>query len=130
MVKCLRACEEKVPRRPSSRGCKLFHLFSEKLKRDGFLSEYDAKKIMYLRSRYPVLFFLQLQFREIKSISETYVSIVVGRSCLCSYEIIFQRKISNDCQMSSDDSGYYLAFTIGLFFFTAPDKVNLLLSLQ
>lgn len=32
--------------------------------------------------------------------------------------------------MSSDDSGYYLAFTIGLFFFTAPDKVNLLLSLQ
>lgn len=75
MVKCLRACEEKVPRRPSSRECKLFHLFSGKLKGDEFLSEREAKKITYLRSRYPVLFFLQLQFREIKSISETYVSV-------------------------------------------------------
>lgn len=35
--------------------------------------------------------------------------------------------------MGSDDSGYYLAFMIGLFFFfffTTPDRVNLSLSLQ
>ena len=42
MVKCLRACEEKAPRRPSSYGCKLFHLFSGKIvKGTGILSERD-----------------------------------------------------------------------------------------
>lgn len=125
MVKCLRACEEKVPRRPSSRGCKLFHLFSEKtVKGDGASigARRKGDNVFTFVVDIPVRAFLffstiaisrnQIHLRNVHFVN--YRNNGPGR--LCSYEIIFRSKIFNGCQMSSDDSGYYLAFMIRLFF--------------